>query len=75
VKYDYIAKNDVIDLEKNDGKTLRDRVLLEFKEQNSTDTIDYIAIKVAWLSKRQSGKRVGSLVIWLKLPAAAEYLL
>jgi hypothetical protein len=47
VKYDYVTKNDVIDLKKNDGKTLRDRVLLEFKEQNSTDTIDYIVMKVA----------------------------
>jgi hypothetical protein len=47
VKYDYVAKNDVIDLKKNDGKTLRDRVLLEFKEQNSTNTIDYTVIKVA----------------------------
>jgi hypothetical protein len=46
VKYDSVAKNDVIDLKKNDGKTLRDRVLLEFKEQNSTDTIDCIAMKV-----------------------------
>jgi hypothetical protein len=32
-------------------------------------------MKVAWLSKRQSEKRVGSLVIWLKTPAAAEHLL
>jgi hypothetical protein len=47
VKYDCVAKNDVIDLEKNDVKTLRDRVLLEFKEQNSTDTIDYTVMKVA----------------------------
>jgi hypothetical protein len=47
VKYDYVAKNDVIDLKKNDSKILRDRVLLEFKEQNSTNTIDYIVIKVA----------------------------
>jgi hypothetical protein len=47
VKCDCVAKNDVMDLEKNDGKTLRDRVLLEFKEQNSTNTIDCIAIKVA----------------------------
>jgi hypothetical protein len=75
VKCDSVAKNDVMDLEKNDGKTLRDGVLLEFKEQNSTDTIDCTAMKVAWLSKRQSEKRVGSLVIWLKLSAAADHLL
>jgi hypothetical protein len=60
---------------KNDGKTLREGILSEFKEQNSTDTIDYIAMRVAWLSKRQSEKRVGSLVIQLKLSAAADHLL
>jgi hypothetical protein len=32
VKCDCVTKNDVMDLEKNDGKTLRDRVLSEFKE-------------------------------------------
>jgi hypothetical protein len=30
-------------------------------------------MKVVWLSKRQSEKRVGSLVIWLKQPAAADH--
>jgi hypothetical protein len=35
-----------MDLEKDDGKTLRIGVLSEFKEQNSTDTIDYTAMKV-----------------------------
>jgi hypothetical protein len=63
VKCDCVTKNAVIDLEKDDVKTLCSEVLLEFKEQNSTDTIDCIAIKVAWLSKRQSEKRVGSLMI------------
>jgi hypothetical protein len=63
VKCDCVAKNNVIDLEKNDGKTLRNGILSEFKEQNSTDTIDCIAMKVAWLSRRQSEKRVGSPVI------------
>jgi hypothetical protein len=47
VKCDYVAKNDVIDLKKNDGKTLRKGILSEFKEQNSTDTIDCIVMKVA----------------------------
>jgi hypothetical protein len=75
VKCDCVAKNNVIDLERDDGKTLRTGVLSEFKEQNSTDTVDYIAMKVAWLSKKQSGKRVGSLVIWMKQLAATEHLL
>jgi hypothetical protein len=47
VKCDRVAKNDVLDLEKNNGKTLRDGILSEFKEQDSTDTIDYTAMKVA----------------------------
>jgi hypothetical protein len=46
VKYDCVTKNSVMDLEKDDGKTLRIGVLSEFKEQNSTDTIDYTAMKV-----------------------------
>jgi hypothetical protein len=75
LKCDCVAKNNVIDLEKNDGKTLRDGILSEFKEQNSTNTIDYTVMKVVWLSKRQSEKRVGSPVIWLKLSAAADTLL
>jgi hypothetical protein len=75
VKCDCVAKNDVMDLERDDGKTLRTGVLSEFKEQNSTDTVDCTAMKVAWLSKKQSRKRVGSLVIWMKQPAAAEHLL
>jgi len=75
VKCDCVAKNDMMDLERDDGKTLRIGVLSEFKEQNSTDTVDYIAMKVAWLSKKQSEKKVGSLVIWMKQPAAAEHLL
>jgi hypothetical protein len=75
VKCDCVAKNDVMDLEKDNGKTLHTGVLSEFKEQNSTDTIDYTAMKVVWLSKKQSGKRVGSLVIWMKQLAAVEHLL
>jgi hypothetical protein len=75
VKCDGVAKDAVMDLEKDDGKTLQSGLLSEFKEQNSTDTIDCIATKAAWLSKRHSGKRVGSLVIWLKQPAATEYLI
>jgi hypothetical protein len=75
VKCDCVAKDVVMDLEKDDSKTLRPGLLLEFKEQNSTDTIDCTAMKATWLSKRHPGKRVGSLVIWLKKPAAAEHLI
>jgi len=47
VKCDYVTKNAVIDLEKDDSKTLYIGVLLEFKEQNSTNTTDCIVMKVA----------------------------
>jgi hypothetical protein len=75
VKCDCVAKNNVIDLERDDGKTLRTGVLSEFKEQNGTDTVDCTAMKVAWLSKKQSGKRVRSLIIWMKQLATTEHLL
>jgi hypothetical protein len=64
-----------MDPDKDDNRTLRLGLLSEFKEQNSTDIIDCTAMKVVWLSKRQSEKRVGSLVIWLKQPAATDHLL
>jgi len=47
VKCDCVAKNVVMDFDKDDDKTLRSGVLSEFKEQNSTDTTDYTAMKVA----------------------------
>jgi hypothetical protein len=72
---DCVAKDAVMDSEKDDGKTLRLKLLSEFKEHNSTDTIDCTEMKATWLSKRQQGKRVGSLVIWLKRLSAAEHLI
>ena len=75
VKCDGVAKNAVMDLNKDDNKTLRPELLSEFRTQNSTDSIDCTAMKASWLSKSQLKKRVGSLVIWLKHPAAVEYLL
>lgn len=50
VKCDCVAKDAVIDLEKDDSKTLHLGLLSEFKEQNSTDTIDCTAMKATWLS-------------------------
>ena len=37
--------------------------------------IDCTAIKARWISKGDSVKKTGSLVIWLKYKAAAAYLL
>jgi hypothetical protein len=75
VKCDCVAKDVVMDMEKDDSKTLRPGLLSDFKEQNGTDTIDCTAMKATWLSKRHPEKRVGSLVIWLKQLAAAEHLI
>lgn len=75
VKCDGVAKNVVMDLDKDDGRTLREAVLIEFKDHNSTKDVDCTAMKVNWLSKSYLKKRVGSLVIWLKHKAAADHLL
>jgi hypothetical protein len=75
VKCDGVAKNAVMDPDKDDGRTLRDAVLTEFKDQNSTKDVDCTAMKVNWLSKSYLEKRVGSLVIWLRNKAAADHLL
>jgi hypothetical protein len=64
-----------MDLDKDDNRTLRSGLLSDFKEQNSTNGIDFTAMKATWLSRRHPEKRVGSLVIWLKHLAAAEHLL
>jgi hypothetical protein len=64
-----------MDLGKDDKRTLPRGLLSEFKEQNSTNTIYCTAMKITWLSKRQSEKRVRPLVIWLEQPAAADHLL
>jgi hypothetical protein len=75
VNYDTVTNDVVMDLEKDDSKTLRPGLLSEFNERNSTDAIDCTARKATWLSKRQQGKKIESLVIWLKQPAAAEHLM
>jgi hypothetical protein len=38
----------------------------EFSKENAAEGIDFIAMKVYWLSKIDVAKKVGSLVIWLK---------
>ncbi|KAK3106797.1 hypothetical protein LTR53_018048, partial [Teratosphaeriaceae sp. CCFEE 6253] len=57
VKCDVVAKNAVMDLDKDDGRTLGAAVLTEFKEQNSTKDVDCTAMKVNWLSKSYLKKR------------------
>ncbi|TKA61826.1 hypothetical protein B0A49_11603, partial [Cryomyces minteri] len=75
IKCDMVSKRAVMDAAINDGRTLRTEVCNEFKEDNSTEGIDCTAHKVRWLSKAQSQKATGSLVIWLKNKISAEHLL
>lgn len=59
-KCDGVAKNTVMDQEKDGGRTIRPSVLTEFKEQNCTRDVDCTAMKVTWLSKSYLKKRVGA---------------
>ena len=59
----------------DDGKTLQQTLCHEFSKENTAEGIDFTAMKVHWLSKIDSAKKVGSLVIWLKNKLAADYLL
>lgn len=75
LKCDGVAKQMVMDHSVNDGRTLRQEVLEEFKRDNSTAEIDCTGMKISWLSKAKSEKPVGSLVIWLARKEAVEHLL
>ncbi|KAK4966039.1 hypothetical protein LTR66_012074, partial [Elasticomyces elasticus] len=57
-----------------DGQKLRDKVLEEFKKDNSTITVDCEVKKIVWLSKNRD-KDVRLLAKWLSRKEAAEYLL
>jgi hypothetical protein len=75
IKCDGVAKQIVLDETARDGRTLRQEVLDKFKEDNSTSDIDCTAMKASWLSRNYPNKTVGSLVIYLKVKKAADYLL
>ncbi|KAK4976539.1 hypothetical protein LTR28_008070 [Elasticomyces elasticus] len=64
-----------MDIEANDGRTLRKELLEEFKEQYGTGDVDCTAMKVSWLSRRSLQKKVGSLVIWLRNKMTVDHLL
>jgi hypothetical protein len=53
VKCDCVPKDAVVDLQKDDSKTLHPGLLSEFMEQKITDTIDCTVMKATWFSKRQ----------------------
>ena len=75
VKCEGVVENVVMNLDKDDGRTLRDAVPTECKDQNSTEDVDCTAMKLNRLSKSHLKKRVGSLVIWLRHKVAADHLL
>jgi len=57
------------------GHTLKSTLCQDFAAENGTTGIDCTAMKARWISKASPQKTTGSLVIWLKEKAAAEYLL
>lgn len=75
VKFDSVVKQCVLDQDVNDGKTLNKDFAKDFKADNSCETADCTVMKATWLSKVDSKKKVGSMVVWLKNRVDAEYLL
>lgn len=75
IKCDLVAKQAVLDSAAMDGTTLRVEVCKDFHNHNSTDGVDCTAMKARWISRGDSAKKTGSLVIWLKHKAAANHLL
>jgi hypothetical protein len=75
VKFDSVVKQCVLDQDVNDGKTLNKDFAKDFKADNGCETADCTVMKATWLSKVDSKKKVGSMVIWLKNRVDAEYLL
>jgi hypothetical protein len=75
LKCDLVAKQAVLNTTAKDGITLKQDVCKGFQAQNSTEEVDCTAMKARWISKADSAKKTGSLVIWLKHKAAATYLL
>lgn len=75
IKCDMVAKRAVLDDQTPEGRSLREEVCAEFARENATAGLDFTAMKASWLSKSDPRKANGSLVIWLKSKAAAEWLL
>lgn len=75
VKCDMVAKRAVLDDTAPDGRTLRQEVCAEFARDNAMVGLDFTAMKASWLSRLDPRKANGSMVIWLKSKAAAEWLL
>jgi hypothetical protein len=75
VKCDLVAKQAVLHSTAKDGVTLKQDVCKDFQAQNSVEGMECTALKARWISRADSIKKTGSMVIWLKHKAAASYLL
>jgi len=75
IKCDLVARQAVLDSTAKDSTTLKPEVCKDFYTYNSVEGIDCTAMKARWISRGDSGKKTGSLVIWLKHKAAAAHLL
>lgn len=75
VKCDMVVKRAVLDSDVQGERTLRKEVCAEFAMDNRQGDIDFTAMKAVWISKTNSFKKTGSLVIWLKSRLAANHLL
>ena len=75
VKFDSVVKQYVLDQVVNDGQTLNKDFAKDFKADNSCETAECTVMKATWLSKVDSKKKGGSMVVWLKNRVDAEYLL
>ena len=75
IKCDLVAKQAVLDSTAKDGVTLKQEMGKEFQTQNSVEGINCTVMKARWISRADSAKKTGSIVIWLKHKAAAFHLL
>ena len=75
IKCDMVAKEAVCKAGEGDKVTLKTEICERFKDDNSEGGLDCTAYQARWLSKPNSQKRTGSLVIWLKNKLSAEHLL
>lgn len=75
IKCDGVSRYMVLNQETANERTIREGILDEFRKDNSNNNVDCTARKAVWLSKVDSGKATGSLVIWLAKKEAAQYLL
>jgi hypothetical protein len=75
VKCDLVTRQAVLDSTAKDGVILKQDVCKEFQAQNGVEGIDCTALKARWISRADSAKKTGSIVIWLKHKVAASYLL